>query len=76
MKITATDKTGARDSIILIGKSTERIKPWLRTEEEKEYLKFCLGNKKKQFLFNQFPRWIFVHLTDEKKPLSESLEET
>jgi leucyl aminopeptidase len=76
MKITATDKAGARDSIILIGKSASRIKPWLRSEQEKEYLKFCLENKKKQFVFNHFPRWILVHLTDDQKKPNESLEQT
>jgi leucyl aminopeptidase len=76
MKITAIDKTGPKDSIILIGKSTSRIKPWLKSDQEQEYLKFCLVNKKKQFVFNQYPRWIFVHLIDDQKRPHESLEET
>lgn len=76
MKITATEKIDPRDSIILIGKSTSSIKPWLRSDQEKDYLKFCLENKKKQFLFNQYPRWILVHLIDIKKKPYLSLEET
>jgi leucyl aminopeptidase len=76
MKITATEKIDPRDSIILIGKSTSSIKPWLRSDQEKDYLKFCLENKKKQFLFNQYPRWILVHLIDTQKKPYLSLEET
>ncbi len=76
MKITSTEKTGPKDSIILIGKSTSGIKSWLRSDQEKEYLKFCLDNKKKQFVFNQYPRWILVHLIDGQKKPKLALEET
>ena len=76
MKITAIDKTGPKDSIILIGKSTSGIKPWLKSDHEKDYLKFCLDNKKKQFVFNQYPRWILVHLIDDQKKPNLALEET
>jgi leucyl aminopeptidase len=76
MKITAIEKTGPKDSIILIGKSTSRIKSWLTSDQERDYLKFCLENKKKQFVFNQFPRWILVHLIDDKKKPNLALEET
>ena len=76
MKITATDKTGPKESIILIGKSTSGIKSWLKSDQEKEYLKFCLENEKKQFVFNQFPRWILVHLVDDQKKPIQALEET
>ncbi len=76
MKITAIDKTSPKDSIILIGKSTSGIKSWLKTDQENEYLKFCLDNKKKQFVFNQFPRWILVHLVDDQKKTNQALEET
>ncbi len=76
MKITAIEKTGSKDSIILIGKSTSRIKSWLTSDQERDYLKFCLENKKKQFVFNQFPRWILVHIIDDKKKPNLALEET
>jgi hypothetical protein len=76
MKITAIEKTGPKDSIILVGKSTSAIKSWLYSDQEKEYLKFCLDNKKKQFVFNQYPRWILVHLIDDKKKPNLSLEES
>ncbi len=76
MKITVTARTGPKDSIVLIGKSTAKIKPWLKSDQEKEYLKFCLNNKKKQFVFNQYPRWILVHLIDDQKKSFASLEDT
>ncbi|KPL12876.1 MAG: hypothetical protein AMS26_15965, partial [Bacteroides sp. SM23_62] len=61
---------------MLVGKSTSRIKPWLLSDQERDYLKFCLDNKKKQFVFNQYPRWILVHLIDDQKKPNQSLEET
>ena len=76
MKITSIVKTGPKDSIILIGKSSAGIKSWLKSDQEKHYLKFCLDNKKKQFVFNQYPRWILVHLIDDKKKPLHALEET
>ncbi len=76
MKITATEKAGPGESIVLVGKSASRIKPWLKTDQERNYLKFCLDNKKKQIVFNQYPRWIMVHLIDDQKEPNQLLEET
>jgi leucyl aminopeptidase len=76
MKITTVEKTGPKDSIILVGKSISRIKSWLKSEQEKEYLKFCLDQKKKLIVFNQYPRWILVHLIDDQKKPDLSVEVT
>ncbi len=76
MKITKAGKLAPKDSIVLIARSKSSFNAWIKTEKEKDYLKFCLAQDKRQFLFNQFPRWIFVHLIDRKKQGAEALEDT
>ncbi len=76
MKIIRTDKIASKESVVLLAKKESSFTDWIKTQQDKDYLKFCLDKNKKQFLFNQFPRWIFVHLIDEEKKEIESLEDT
>ena len=76
MKIIKADQIRSKESIILIGNKNSSFSSWIKTQIDKDYLKFCLEQNKKQFLFNQYPRWIFVHLIDEEKEGIFSLEET
>lgn len=76
MKITKAGKLAPKDSVVLIARSKSSFNAWIKTEKEKDYLKFCQAQDKRQFLFNQFPRWIFVHLIDRKKKGAEALEDT
>ena len=76
MKITKSEKVASKESVILIAKKNDSFTSWIKARHDKEYLKFCLDQKKNQFLFNEYPRWIFVHIIDEEKKDIESLEET
>jgi leucyl aminopeptidase len=76
MKIIKADQVTSKESIILIAKKDNSFTSWIKAKQEKDYLKFCLDQKKKQFLFNRYPQWIFVHVIDEEKTDIESLEET
>lgn len=76
MKIIKSDQIRSKESIILIGNKNSSFSSWIKTQIDKDYLKFCLEQNKKQFLFNQYPRWIFVHLIDEEKEGIISLEKT
>jgi leucyl aminopeptidase len=76
MKIIRSDTIASKESIVLIAKKNSSFTPWLKTKQEKDYLKFCLDQNKKQFVFNQFPRWILVHIIDEEKTDPASIEET
>lgn len=76
MKIIKSDQIRSKESIILIGNKNSSFSSWIKTRIDTDYLKFCLEQNKKQFLFNQYPRWIFVHLIDEEKEGIISLEET
>jgi len=76
MKITKNEKVASKESVILIAKKNDSFTSWIKASHDKEYLKFCLDQNKKQFLFNKYPRWIFVNIIDEEKGDIESLEET
>jgi leucyl aminopeptidase len=76
MKITKTDGIASKESVILLAKKNSSFAPWLKSKQDRDYLKFCLEQDKKQFLFNHYPRWILVNLIDEEKTGNESLEET
>ncbi len=76
MKIIKAGQIRSKESVILIGKKNSPFSSWIKTRQDKDYLKFCLEQNKKQFFFNQYPRWIFVHLIDEEKEGIVSLEET
>lgn len=76
MKITRTDRIASRDSIILLARKNSTFTPWIKSKQDREYLKFCLEQDRKQFIFNHYPRWILVNLIDEEKSGDESLEET
>ena len=76
MKITRTDLIASRDSIILLARKNSTFTPWIKSKQDREYLKFCLEQDRKQFIFNHYPRWILVNLIDEEKSGDESLEET
>ncbi|MBA7573569.1 cytosol aminopeptidase [subsurface metagenome] len=76
MKIIKAGQIRSKESVILIGKKNSSFSSWTKTRQDKDYLKFCLEQNKKQFFFNQYPRWIFVHLIDEEKEGIVSLEET
>jgi len=76
MKIAKTTKTASKESIVLIARKKSLFTSWIQSQNDKDYLKFCLEHNKKQFLFNQYPRWIFVHLIDEEKEEIEILEDT
>lgn len=76
MRITRAAKAAEKESIVIIAKKNSSFDHYITTKQEKEYLAFCLKNNKKQFLFNQFPRWIFVSLVDEEKDHLASLEES
>ena len=71
-----TSKVASKESVILIANKKSSFTSWIEARHDKDYLKFCLDQKKKQFLFNQYPRWIFVHIIDDEKEGNESLEET
>ena len=73
MKIIKTDQVASKESIILIARKNNSFTSWIKAKKDKDYLKFCLDQKKKQFLFNQYPQWIFVHISDEEKKGIESL---
>ena len=75
MKITWADKVGEKESIVLVAKKNSSFDPYINTKQEKDFLAFNLKNKKNHFIFNQFPRWIFVYLIDEEKDHLASLEE-
>ncbi len=76
MKIIKADQITSKESIILIARKDNSFTSWIKVKQDKDYLKFCLDQKKKQFLFNRYPQWIFVHVIDEEKTDIESLEET
>ena len=76
MKITKADKIASKENIVLVAKKSSAFTSWVKSAQDKEYLRFCLDQNKKQFLFNQYPRWVFVHIIDEEKEPIESLEET
>ncbi|HEC41809.1 MAG TPA: leucyl aminopeptidase [Bacteroides sp.] len=76
MKIIKADQITSKESIILIARKDNSFTSWIKVKQDKDYLKFCLDQKKKQFLFNRYPQWIFVHIIDEEKTDIESLEET
>jgi leucyl aminopeptidase len=76
MNIIKTDRRASKESIILIAKKSSSFASWLKTKQDKDYLKFCLEQNKKHFLFNHYPRWIFVCIIDEEKKGVKALEET
>jgi len=76
MRIKRAEKTAEKESIVIVAKKNSSFEPYITTPQEKDYLAFCLKNNKKQFLFNQFPRWIFVSLIDEEKDSLTSLEKS
>ncbi len=39
------------DHIVLIAKKNSSFTSWIKTQQDKAYLKFCLDQNKKQFLF-------------------------
>lgn len=76
MKITRTDKLASKESVVLVAEKKSSFAAWIKSKQEKDYLKFCLDQNKKQFYFNHYPRLIIVHIIDDEKPAAESLEET
>lgn len=74
MRIKWADGAGEKESIIVIAKKDSSFDPYLSTKQDKDYLAFNLKNNKKQFHFNQFPRWVTVSLIDEEKDHLASLE--
>jgi leucyl aminopeptidase len=76
MKIDTVDKIAAKESVLLLARKKSSFTAWIKSQQDKDYLKFCLDQNKQQFVFNQFPRWIFVHLIKEDKTDIESLEDT
>lgn len=76
MKIIKSDRIASRESVVLAARQNSSFANWIKTKQDKDYFKFCLDQNKKQFLFNQYPRWIFVHIIDEEKKETESLEES
>lgn len=76
MKITKGNKIAPKENVVLVSRKDGSFEPWIESAGDKEYLQFCLDQNKKQFLFNQYPRWIFVHIIDKEKEAFESLEET
>ncbi len=65
-----------KESLVLVGEKSSDFDPYLKTSQEKEYLAFSIENNKRHLIFNQYPRWIFVHLIDEEKDHLASLEES
>jgi leucyl aminopeptidase len=76
MKIIKSDTIASKQTVVLVARKNSKFNSWIKTKEEKDYLKFCLDQNKKQFIFNQFPRWIIVHMIDEEKGDAGSLEES
>jgi len=76
MRIKWAAKAGEKDSVVLIAKKGSSFDPYINTRQEKEYLSFNLKHNKKRFLFNQFPRWIFVSIVNEEKDHLAALEDT
>ena len=76
MRIKKSTDIGERDSIVLVAKRDSSFDSIIKTKQEKDFLAFNLKNENKQFIFNQFPRWIFVLLIDEGKDTPTSLEES
>ena len=76
MKISKTDSIASKDNVVLLARKDSSFSSWLKSKQDRDYLKFCITQKKKQFLFNHYPRWIFVTLIDEEKKGIESIEET
>lgn len=76
MKISKSDKIASKDSVLIAGRKDSSLEGWIKSKQDKEYLAFCLKQKKKQIIFNHYPRWIFVHIIDDEKSPFESLEDT
>ena len=76
MRIKKSTDIGERDSIVLVAKRDSSFDSIIKTKQDKDFLAFNLKNENKQFIFNQFPRWVFVLLIDEGKDTPGSLEES
>jgi leucyl aminopeptidase len=76
MKIIKSDHISSKESLVLVTRKDSSFSTWIKSEHDRGYLKFCLDQNKKQFIFNQFPRWVFVHLIDEENQGAAALEET
>jgi leucyl aminopeptidase len=76
MNIDLAKKMSDNDNIVIMGRKGDPFGQFLRSKNERDWLKRIFREKTKPVSINQFNRWVFILPIEEgKKPVHEILEE-
>ncbi len=72
MDIRYSDQVTGSDHLVLLGRKTSDFSRWLDNDKEKNYVSGQLEKEKTFIAINQFTRYLFIQVIEEKEKLSRA----